>query len=128
MIIMKKTFVILSIVTLIYSCGNGADQQKAASEPKVEVTKDPEVTKGLSLVAQSDCFTCHKVSETFTGPSYIAVSKKYNGMANIEDTLADKIIKGGAGNWGPVPMTPHPAINKEDAKTMVKYILSLKEE
>jgi cytochrome c len=38
--------------------------------------------------------------------------------------LADKIIKGGTGNWGEVPMTPHPDVSVEDAKEMAKYILS----
>ncbi|MDQ3682374.1 MAG: cytochrome c class I, partial [Bacteroidota bacterium] len=30
------------------------------------------------------------------------------------------------GNWGSIPMTPHPDISEADAKTMMKYILSLK--
>jgi cytochrome c len=44
----------------------------------------------------------------------------------VLDTLSDKIIKGGGGRWGAVPMTPHPQVSKEDATTMVKYVLSLK--
>jgi len=61
------------------------------------------------------------------GPSYRDVANKY---ASLPDTivthLAGKIIKGGSGVWGEVPMTPHPALSEEDAKSMVKYILLLK--
>jgi cytochrome c len=45
--------------------------------------------------------------------------------ANI-DMLVNKVINGGKGNWGDVPMAPHPQLKKEDVTEMVKYILSLK--
>ena len=40
--------------------------------------------------------------------------------------LAGKIIKGGTGVWGQVPMLPHDGLPQEDAEAMVKYVLSLK--
>ena len=79
-------------------------------------------------MGKSDCFTCHKVSEQATGPAYQAVAAKYQNNPEAVEALAEKVIKGGAGNWGNVPMTPHPQISKEDATVMVKYILSLKQE
>jgi cytochrome c len=42
------------------------------------------------------------------------------------ELLAGKIIAGGKGVWGEVPMTPHASLSKDDAKEMVRYILSLK--
>ena len=39
--------------------------------------------------------------------------------------LAEKIIKGGTGNWGQIPMTPHPNISQADAEKMAMYVLSL---
>ena len=93
----------------------------------MDTATDPEVEKGLDLIAKSDCLTCHKVAEKFTGPAYVEVAKRYAGQPGIEDTLAQKIIKGGSGNWGTVMMIPHPTISPEDAKAMVKYILSIKE-
>jgi cytochrome c len=60
------------------------------------------------------------------GPSFNDIAAKYpSNEANI-DTLANKVIKGGKGNWGDVPMTAHPALALADAKTIVTYILSLK--
>ena len=40
--------------------------------------------------------------------------------------LAGKIINGGQGNWGEVPMSAHPQISQADAEEMVKYILTIK--
>jgi cytochrome c len=127
---MKKTTIILSFVLLVASCASEQKKQEQVEEskPLVEDKKDPQVEKGLTLVGQSDCFTCHKVNEAGIGPAYTAVSAKYQGRTDVIDSLAQKIITGGAGNWGAVPMTPHPAISKEDATSMVKYILSLKQE
>lgn len=134
---MKKLFIILSFsgLGLLTSCGGGNDknaetearkdeaQQEAKEE---EAPENPDYEKGLALVGQSDCFTCHKVNEASTGPAYQAVADKYANTPEIIDQLSDKVIKGGSGNWGVVPMTPHPQLSKEDAVAMVKYILTLK--
>ena len=112
----------------------GANVAAVAEQPQTDtsVTKlGTEKTGGLlapgaKLVAGSTCLSCHKVNEKLVGPSYIAVAQKYPATeANIA-MLATKIIQGGAGNWGAVPMTPHPGLAEADAREMVKYILSLK--
>lgn len=93
---------------------------------KTTPAEDPEVARGLELIAQSDCLTCHKVVDAGIGPAYEAVAAKYPDNNAVVDSISQKIIKGGSGNWGPVMMTPHPDISEADAKAMVKYILSLK--
>ena len=71
---------------------------------------------------------CHKTNEMSVGPAYNEIGKKYESTdANI-NLLAEKIQKGGSGNWGTVPMAAHADISKEDAVAMVKYILLLKDE
>jgi cytochrome c len=124
---MKKAIIICSIIAVIISC-NSSDSEKNTMDTSKEMTatEDPEVAKGLDLVAKSDCFTCHKIVEPFTGPSYEAVAAKYPDNEQVIDSVSKKIITGGAGNWGTIPMTPHPDISEADAKTMIKYILSLK--
>ncbi|WP_343693078.1 c-type cytochrome [Chitinophaga sp.] len=83
-------------------------------------------SKGAELISKSDCLTCHKVDMKVVGPAYKEVAAKYEANdANIE-MLASKIIAGGSGHWGEVPMQAHPNVSKEDATEMVKYILSLK--
>ncbi|WP_375434874.1 c-type cytochrome [uncultured Hymenobacter sp.] len=84
------------------------------------------VAKGAKLITSSDCTSCHKEREKLVGPAYTAVAEKYpSNDANIT-MLANKIIQGGKGNWGEIPMTPHPDLAVADAKEMAKYILSLK--
>lgn len=127
---MKKLFIVLCSTALFFSCGSGGEKKEgttpAKEESKATTTTNPVEDKALEIVAQSDCVTCHKINETSTGPAWKDVSKKYeNTDANVK-MLAEKIIKGGSGNWGSVPMTAHPALKEEDAETVVKYILSLK--
>ena len=62
-----------------------------------------------------------------TGPSYRDIAAKYAKATDAEvSQVAQKIIKGGGGVWGEVPMTPHPAIVEADAVAMVEYIRLLK--
>jgi len=138
---MKKLVILFAAATFIVSCGNNnsdAGTNTTSETPAAGESTDPgnaptagaaasaDADKGLDLIAKSDCLTCHKVEEKLVGPAYREVANKYAGQPGAVDTLASKIIHGGAGNWGQVPMTPHPQISKEDAETMVKYILSLK--
>jgi cytochrome c len=125
---MKKYVLAVMVSAIVLACGNNATETKT-EEPKAAETVTPAPAaddKGIELIAASDCLTCHKVNEKAIGPAYADVAKKYPADDATIATLAGKIIKGGSGNWGEVPMTPHPQINEDDAKTMVKYILSLK--
>lgn len=82
--------------------------------------------KGDMLMASSDCKTCHKMDVKLIGPSFLQIAEKYEATSIRIDSLAQKIIKGGVGVWGEIPMAPHPTITHADAQEMVKYILSLK--
>jgi cytochrome c len=130
---MKKYVVFAALCTAMVAC-NSSDGTKSGEEKKAEGANNasaggPAVAaneKGLEMIGALDCTTCHKISEKNIGPAYTDVAKKYEATdANI-DMLADKIIKGGSGTWGTVPMTPHPALSADSAKEMVRYILSLK--
>ncbi|MBO9541735.1 c-type cytochrome [bacterium] len=82
--------------------------------------------KGLDLMKQSDCLACHsfKLSEPKKlGPSFEAVSKKYKNDKTAPAKLADKVKKGGGGNWGAMAMSPHPALSAGDLNAMVDWIL-----
>ena len=73
------------------------------------------------------CITCHVVKGTKTiGPTYADVAKKYAGQKDAEAKLAEKVKKGGQGVWGQVPMPPNAAVPDADAKTLVKWVLSIK--
>ena len=126
---MKKYYVAIAFLAFaLTSCNSGAEkkEEKAGAPSAANLSADPDYTKGLELVAKSDCLTCHKVSEKLTGPAYKEVALKYETNDENIEMLAKKIIKGGQGNWGPIPMTPHASLSDDDAKQMVKYILLLR--
>ena len=79
-----------------------------------------------ALLKKYNCTACHALDKKLVGPAYKDVAKKYAGNAGAEKMLAEKIKKGGKGNWGQVPMPPNPTVPDGDLTTMVKYILSLK--
>ncbi|MEM9931338.1 MAG: carbohydrate-binding protein, partial [Bacteroidota bacterium] len=80
---------------------------------------------GEGLIAESDCYTCHKERSENIGPAYLAVAERYDDSPATITQLAGKVIKGGNGVWGERLMSGHPTLSQEDAETMVGYILSL---
>ena len=144
---MKKILFSAFILVALASCGNddsskpadgtttttenggatGADNSGGtANTTTASGISVAEADAGLDLIAKSDCLTCHKVEGRIIGPSYSEVAEKYPVDSATITTLAQKVIKGGSGNWGDVAMTPHAQLSENDAKAMVKYVLSLK--
>jgi cytochrome c len=80
--------------------------------------------KGKALIENSDCKACHGLTNKSVGPSYMEVATRYKGK-DSKAALAAKVIKGGYGNWGEVPMSAHPQLSQEEAEEMVQYILGL---
>jgi len=128
---LKKYFVALTVLVFMAACGGNTEKKaETTAAPAAAATSslssNPDYQKGLELIAKSDCLTCHKVNEKLTGPAYKDVAAKYESTdANIT-MLAGKVIKGGSGVWGAIPMTPHPQVTEADAKQMVKYVLLLR--
>jgi len=125
---MKKLFVVFAVAGMLAACGGGEKKDGAATEKQEEAKTpdDPEKAEGMRLVAQSGCPTCHKIDEQSTGPEYRKVAEKYEATPENISMLSAKVIKGGSGNWGTVPMIPHPDLSPENAAKMVKYILKLR--
>ncbi|WP_341903106.1 c-type cytochrome [Polaromonas sp. YR568] len=78
------------------------------------------------LATAKNCMACHAVDKKLVGPSYKDVAAKYAGQKDAADKLAVKVIKGGAGVWGPVPMPANPQVSADDAKKLVTWILGQK--
>jgi cytochrome c len=79
-----------------------------------------------ALAKSKNCMACHAVSTKLVGPAYKDVAAKYAGQKDAEPKLVQKVIKGGSGVWGPVPMPPNPQVSEAEAHTLVKWILSQK--
>ena len=126
---MKKMYLTLPLIALIVACGGGNEKKDDAGNTTaavVDLSSNPDYQKGLELIGKSDCLTCHKVSDKNIGPAYKDVAAKYENTDENVKMLAGKIIKGGQGVWGAIPMTPHTSLSEADAEQMVKYILLLK--
>ena len=78
------------------------------------------------LAKAKNCLACHSVDAKVVGPGYKEVAAKYKGDKSAEAKLVQKVLKGGSGAWGPVPMPPNPQVTEAEATTLVKWILSLK--
>ena len=81
---------------------------------------------GLDLAKAKNCMTCHTVATKLVGPAYKDVAAKYAGQKDAEAKLVTKVIKGGSGAWGAIPMPANPQVNEAEAKTLVKWVLSQK--
>lgn len=78
------------------------------------------------LAKAKNCMACHTVSSKVVGPSYKDIAAKYAGQKDAEDKLTQKVLKGGSGVWGPVPMPANAQVNEAEARTLVKWILTQK--
>ncbi len=131
---MKKYFVTVALLAVIAACNNSGTESETSDSSSIEapaassndLSSNPDYQKGLALVASNDCLTCHKVDEKVTGPAYRDVANKFENTPENVSMLAQKVINGSVGVWGPVAMTPHPALSQADAEQMVKYILLLR--
>ncbi len=83
------------------------------------------VMPGKLLIQSNDCKACHTMDQTIVGPSFTAIAERYKNRSAEIPRIASKIISGGAGAWGNHYMNAHPQLSKDDAATIVKYILSL---
>ena len=81
---------------------------------------------GADLAAKKNCLACHQVDKKLVGPSYKSVAAKYVGDKGAADTLAAKIMKGGSGVWGPVPMPANPQVSEAEAKQLAAWVLTQK--
>ncbi|MDB4924113.1 c-type cytochrome [Mucilaginibacter sp.] len=133
---MKRTIILTGLIIAIASVSSFAQIVVKKSTKTTVVKKTTvapakkvsavDIEEGKQLLAKNDCLSCHKVDVKVVGPAYIDVAKKYPATEANYDALTKKVIAGGSGVWGTVPMSPHPAINPADIKKMIEYILSLK--
>ncbi|PWN69214.1 cytochrome C [Chryseobacterium phosphatilyticum] len=123
---MKKIFLAGILGLLTISCSKKENTAEVAASSESAAVSEPAKSNlsGDQIIETLDCSGCHSATERMIGPSYQEIANKYS--EKDIDLLASKIIEGGSGVWGGVPMAAHPQVSKEDAKKMVEYILSQK--
>lgn len=78
-----------------------------------------------ALARQKACLNCHALDRKLVGPALKDVARRYAGQKDVVPRLAEKVVKGGAGAWGPVAMTANPRVTPEEAKRLVEWVLTL---
>ena len=88
-----------------------------AAGSTLAVTPDEAMTK-------SGCMACHSKDKKIVGPAFKDIAAKYKGQ-DVTAKLIDKVRKGGAGSFGPIPMSPNgpDKIGDADLKEVVESIL-----
>jgi cytochrome c len=140
---MKKLLLLIAMICFftytMTSCG-GKKEEKTDAEGEeysdYETAESPDaqqpqgsaedlIKQGQALVDASDCKTCHHATNKIIGPAHADVAKKYEFTRANVTYLAGKIVNGGSGVWGEIPMTPHVDLSQADAEKMAMYVLSL---
>ena len=80
----------------------------------------------MALATAKNCMACHAVEKKLVGPSYKDVAAKYAGQPDAVEKLSAKVIKGGSGVWGPIPMPANAQVTPDEAKKLVAWILTQK--
>ena len=80
----------------------------------------------LALATSKNCMACHAIDKKVVGPAYKDVAAKYAGQKDAVDKLTAKIMKGGSGVWGPVPMPANTQVNEAEARKLATWVLTLK--
>lgn len=80
----------------------------------------------LALATSKNCMACHAVDKKLVGPAYKEIAAKYKGDKTAVDKLATKIIKGGGGVWGAVPMPANTQVSEADSKKLAAWVLAAK--
>jgi cytochrome c len=78
------------------------------------------------LAKKKNCMACHAIDKKLVGPSYKDVAAKYAGQKDAVAKLTQKVLKGGSGVWGPVPMPANPQVSEAEAKQLVESVLTVK--
>ena len=87
------------------------------------VHANAEDEKAFVIAKQNACLGCHAVNKKIVGPSFQAVAEKYKSDANAQAFLKNKIVKGGSGSWGVVPMPANTKLSDADLTTLTSWIL-----
>lgn len=80
----------------------------------------------LALAKERNCLNCHQIDRKVVGPAFVDVARRYAGKPDAKAMLADKIMRGGAGNWGPVAMSANPKVTPAEAQKLAAWVLAQK--
>jgi cytochrome c len=92
----------------------------------IALVASPAAFASLDLAQKKNCMACHATDKKLVGPSYKDVAAKYAKDKDAYKKLAEKIVKGGSGVWGPVPMPANAQVTPAEAEQLAKWVLTVK--
>jgi len=84
------------------------------------------VWSNADLARSKSCLACHSVDKKIIGPAFKDVAARYAGNSGAVDMLAAKIVNGGSGVWGAVPMPANPSVTPQQARQLAEWVLGTK--
>ncbi len=82
-------------------------------------------TEVPDMLKKYTCTACHAVDKKVVGPAFSSIAAKYKGDPAAKEKLSLKVVNGGGGVWGTMPMPANPKLSQTDAATMIDFILGL---
>lgn len=107
--------------------GNLAEQNRNIGPERgagVQVAAALAINPARQLAEKTGCLACHGATQRLVGPSLAEIASRYRNDASAESRLAAKVMAGGQGDWGNVPMPPHAQLQESAARTLVRWILT----
>ncbi len=102
------------LLSLIISCNS----------PKKGVELKPEEVK--ELFKTRGCTDCHDKGRDLIGPSFMEIAKRYKEEGNAENILLRSLREGSCKKWkARWKCMPPQRVEEEEAKHMIKWILTL---
>lgn len=86
----------------------------------------PTLGASQTLWQEKRCNACHALDRKLVGPAFRDITRRYGDNPAMVAPLAYKIVHGGAGAWGSVPMTANPQVSDEEARQLATWVLQLK--
>ena len=102
-----------------------ASQQASAASGRPAPMPAAEAARAEKLLTSHHCLACHRRDSKVVGPAFVDVGARYHGQPGAEAMLAERILKGGRGHWGPVSMPPQPQLDDDTLRGMTRWILQL---
>jgi cytochrome c len=104
------------------STATGITSSAAAAAPKSGTPAT--LMPPADLFKKQNCSACHAANSKLVGPSLAEIAIKYKNQPTSEAMLTEKVIKGGAGVWGAIPMPAQNQLSTADSQALVKWILA----
>jgi cytochrome c len=108
------------------ACSTQGDAMKLLMVAAATLLISPLAHADMALAQKRNCMACHAVDKKLLGPSYKDIAAKYAKDKQAVDRLAEKIIKGGKGAWGEIPMPANPQVTPDEAKKLAAWVLAAK--